>query len=639
MEDKPNYLSKKERNLQLRNVGRSRSRDRFGDDHHEDETLGEITPKYSKKNRWRKRTKSKKKYFPDVEQQTSQFAEIPESEEVSVEMIAEEEIYCLSARTALIIPFLYKTENSFYCIEDLIQRTFPTPGGDVNIWQHMEVGLKEVYDLRPHFRQVLGLREKTITPEGTWTAHRLKLNEAVRRELFENMKLYLIQNGNESIFDAVFESVELHLSPRGATLLVIHINWNPPWKAEKNSLITLDDLRSLIYVSRYKKKIEGVCNGWGFSTPLEDYDDQLKERLRATLGDDLFQARVYGRTASLGHLANWLVSLPGENAEALLQRVNTPRHGIHHTTVVVSRELSEDSLNEYLFHLRRAFGQKNRPPPNSAGVLGRVLVWRRNKYIGISREGTVSISWPIKGNNETFAFEVHHWHQKFQGIYLILALHVHAEKLVFEELSDLSAIQAENLATDSTFEQMQRQRNRLRNLASVMTRYTVSMSSSDCGGTTEYSEFFIALREVYGVPELREELSGELKDVLAVVESNYLEEERRQRDAEEEQRRMKNDILARINKEKSSHRQRFEIILSIFGSITLPWVIAGGVWGMNLTTLPNVNFWILLLCCFLASALILIVLIALLMVRNFKFFKVRKGTTDENVAGDSIEAP
>ena len=37
--------------------------------------------------------------------------------------------------------------------------------------------------------------------------------------------------------------------------------------------------------------------------------------------------------------------------------------------------------------------------------------------------------------------------------------------------------------------------------------------------------------------ELRDELSNELKDVLAVVESNYLEEERRQRDEQETNQR------------------------------------------------------------------------------------------------------
>jgi len=275
------------------------------------------------------------------------------------------------------------------------------------------------------------------------------------------------------------------------------------------------------------------------------------------------------------------------------------------------------------FIFEELLDKKNRPPPNSAGVLGRVLVWRRNKYIGLSREGTVSMSWPISGNEETFTFEVNHWHKKFQGLYLVLALHVMGEKVVFEELSELAAIQAENLTTDSTFEQMQRQRNRLRDLASVMTRYTVSMSSSDCGGTTEYSEFFISLREVFGVPELREELSGELKDVLAVVESNYLEEERRQRDAEEEQRRTRNEILQKIKKDRSSHRQRFEIMLSIFGSITAPFVIVSGIWGMNLRNLPQLDFYVLILITSCSSILILIFLSLMLMYRNLKM-KLRR---------------
>ncbi len=76
----------------------------------------------------------------------------------------------------------------------------------------------------------------------------------------------------------------------------------------------------------------------------------------------------------------------------------------------------------------------------------------------------------------------------------------------------------------------------------MMVRYTLSMSSDDCGGSSEYSDFFTTLRRVFGIRELRDELSQELKDVLAVVESNYLEEERRQRDEAETARR-KNRLL------------------------------------------------------------------------------------------------
>jgi hypothetical protein len=102
--------------------------------------------------------------------------------------------------------------------------------------------------------------------------------------------------------------------------------------------------------------------------------------------------------------------------------------------------------------------------------------------------------------------------------------------MVFFELSDTAAYQAEylDLGTEMRgLEQMKASRNKLRNLASLMIQYTLSMSSNDCGGTSEYSEFFTALRQCYYIPELREELSTELMNVLAVVESTYLEEERR----------------------------------------------------------------------------------------------------------------
>lgn len=607
-------------------------------EHHEDEVVGELTPKSVRKSKWRKRNRRRSRgpvefadtllVIEDVE--SPRQTPLIEPEENTPEL--DDEFFCLNARTALIIPFLYKTEttSAYHWFEELSQRKYPTSLGDIPLWQPTEISYKEVYDLKPHFRQVLGVREKTYTPERTWTAHRLSLNEIARQDLFLKVKLFLVQSGNEMGYDAEFESIELIMYPRGASLLVIHVNWVPTWKKEKAN-ITLDEFRSLIYVGRYKKKMENVCNGWGLHYEQEELSEALLRRLKSNLGENLYEAKFHGKTLSLSELANWLICLPGESPDHPPHRIDTPRHALHHSTVVINKEPSEESLNEYLFHLRRAFGQKNRPPPNSAGVLGRVLVWRRNKYIGLSREGTVSLSWPISGNEETFTFEVNHWHKKFQGLYLILALHVLGEKVVFEELSELAAIQAENLTTDSTFEQMQRQRNRLRNLASVMTRYTVSMSSSDCGGTTEYSEFFISLREVFGVPELREELSGELKDVLAVVESNYLEEERRQRDAEEEQRRTRNEILQRIKKERSSHRQRFEIMLSIFGSITAPFVIVSGIWGMNLSNLPQIDFWMLILITSVASIFMLIFLTFMLLYRNLKMRLQRRRDTYEDL--------
>lgn len=95
--------------------------------------------------------------------------------------------------------------------------------------------------------------------------------------------------------------------------------------------------------------------------------------------------------------------------------------------------------------------------------------------------------------------------------------------MVLFELSDLAASQAEELKLVSSGEKslvdVKKSRDSLRGLASIMARYTLAMSSSDSGGTSEYAEFFGTLRQVFGIPELREELSNELKDVLAVGKS------------------------------------------------------------------------------------------------------------------------
>ena len=86
-------------------------------------------------------------------------------------------------------------------------------------------------------------------------------------------------------------------------------------------------------------------------------------------------------------------------------------------------------LDEYLFHLRRAFGQSNRPPPNADNTFGKVLTYRINRYIGISREGIVSLSWPINEDEEYTSNECLTRHLHFQGIYLLLHLHVFGEKV------------------------------------------------------------------------------------------------------------------------------------------------------------------------------------------------------------------
>lgn len=159
--------------------------------------------------------------------------------------------------------------------------------------------------------------------------------------------------------------------------------------------------------------------------------------------------RFNGSFISLKSWSAWLLKLPSTNSPA--SRLNVLRNGkikisffysllikmfccfvaFHHSLAVMDNSLPNEVLMEYLFHMRRGFGQTNRPPVNSASTLGRVLVWRQNRYIGISREGIISLSWPLTGDHRTqsMEYETKIWPRKMMGIYLILAIHVIGEKV------------------------------------------------------------------------------------------------------------------------------------------------------------------------------------------------------------------
>jgi len=87
----------------------------------------------------------------------------------------------------------------------------------------------------------------------------------------------------------------------------------------------------------------------------------------------------------------------------------------------------------------------------------------------------------------------------------------------------------------------------------LMTRYTLQMSSDDCGGLTEYVEFFKAQRKVFSIKSQRKEISTEVRDVYHLVESTFYEEQG------------KIQSLDRIESEKSEKRKaRYEAFITVF---------------------------------------------------------------------------
>jgi len=156
-------------------------------------------------------------------------------------------------------------------------------------------------------------------------------------------------------------------------------------------------------------------------------------------------------------------------------------------------------------------GQKNRPPPLTGNIgeehpkTDRILRPRSNRYIGMSREGIVSLSWPSEGGKNDY--EVFRWHKVFFGIYLLLATHVIGEKAILLELSNISAFAGSLLKSitvaqgEQNFEEGLQQissiRNTLGSIAALMTRYTLQMSGDDCGGLSEYVEFFFSFTDYF----------------------------------------------------------------------------------------------------------------------------------------------
>jgi len=134
-------------------------------------------------------------------------------------------------------------------------------------------------------------------------------------------------------------------------------------------------------------------------------------------------------------------------------------------------------------------------------------------------------------------------------------------------------------------------RRELLSLATLMTRYTIQMSSDDCGGVTEFIEFFLALRQVFRIRQQREELQEEIRDVLNLVESSYLEEQRKLAEIEKNKKQIEKKMEKTKKDDKDAKQKRFERVIAVLSIIFLPTILVAGVYGMNIPDLPKVQFW------------------------------------------------
>eukprot|EP01087_Luapelamoeba_hula_P013995 TRINITY_DN4042_c0_g1_i7.p1 TRINITY_DN4042_c0_g1~~TRINITY_DN4042_c0_g1_i7.p1 ORF type:complete len:872 (+),score=98.62 TRINITY_DN4042_c0_g1_i7:179-2794(+) len=456
--------------------------------------------------------------------------------------------------------------------------------------------------------------------------------------------------------EVILKTVKLLICPLGACLLIFYIDWNttamPSHSEAIYNVATLEDLRTWLFLALFRQEVENVTLGWSFPSddvPIAHFgmEDRLRRlhpdreegevhkehediaelkkaldeqtRLWPHFDDHLsslgrLSHQIYeGQPLSIGVTASWLIHLPGEDDFFPPPRINSGQRSHHHTIVVLNHKPPKSVLKEYIYDLRRAHGQLNRPQVKKKMKKGskgsdKVLVERVNRYIGLSPEGVVCLTWPIDQVTKDYCVKVSP--AQFLGIYLLLALQANAERAVLQELFNESSELAEYLdaETKSSLIEMSSYRLALRQLATKMVQYTVSMSSDNCGGRPEYSYFFYNIRKVFRIPSAKFELREIIDDILGIVEASYSEEQKKTKAQELKLEREKIKQKKRQSKTKERRGKVFELCVTSTAAISLPIMVVSGLFGMNMSDAPDPGFWPVLLIASATSVALLLIL-------------------------------
>ncbi len=485
---------------------------------------------------------------------------------------------CKSAKTVLMLPFSFwpteDKESPAWLAKDLLQRQLKLSrgGGEpVPLWER--TGLpKESAELSLHFRQLLGFEAAEQSP-----VQRLRVTDAARALLFSEPKLWAdTKTGDFAGKQCEWTDVHLVIFPHGA-ILSITVNWT---LAGDLAPFMLSDLRTWLYVSKFRSIKIGVTRGWSFaqqSLPAAD-PATAAAAVQEVLGLKLFAALYGGSCVSLGAIVNWLVKMSDEPASAIPRRISRHDSCHHHTCALLVRPPPKEAFEEYLFHLRRANGNNKGGSFALDGgwkhpdLTDRVWAPRANALIATSREGLIGVEWGM--SKRTFI-------KQFVGIYCVLTLHCLSERVTLEKLSYLAALESQNLPAPGSNRSLAEKdviRRKLMSLATLLVRYRSAMASDDCGGRSEFREYFQTLRQVFSVAALKDELREELQDTLAIVESDWMEEKRNEKNSELLWKLKKDEISKRKEDITTRQKRVFDIIYSAFSALGLPFILIANIW-------------------------------------------------------------
>jgi len=323
--------------------------------------------------------------------------------------------------------------------------------------------------------------------------------------------------------------------------------------------------------------------------------------------EELLPNNLRGASFDLRDLSQWLISLSTQEAiqKSGPRRLGELRKWLHHTSVHLPRKLEQGELEELrqnCWMLARAVGTKRKAPPLSEEFndQGSTMLYD-DTLVESSVEGSCVFTW----QSETGTFDSERWAlENFQGIYMILHLHIRGEEAglqdfshqslkLIRELSPLTHHESGDLKHRHT--QLTKTIKKLKKLILEMVYFNISFNSASAGGYSDHMSFLDKLREVHSLDQLRDELKTNISELNELVDRFEAELRDAQATVRDEDERL------------------FNRNMSILGAIAVPFGLLSGLMGMNtfdaeLTPMTQMGFWSVVIASVLLSGLIVLLI-------------------------------
>jgi len=457
-------------------------------------------------------------------------------------------------------------------------------------------------ELEPAFERRLASHDRDDDNDTPAELSRLRLDPAVVRAMRELRVRPVAEDDALELQGPT--RVQLVIFPGGVAYMLFWFHWNN----EQCACIDVDALSLRLNTLRL---LHGRVNGEGVRWHgLWCFGDPLPEEWRATWRETVCPFGHASPVAPLDGVVQWLL---GGVREHGLQVVRS-EYAFHHSTVVLAHAADREEMDRALFLVGHALRPDNEPPP-SIGAMEEQWQPRGNRVLVASHEGVLSMSWPqLDCLEPSDSFEVRTWPAVFEGLMLALHLLARAERASLARLArDASiALAAVKFAQENgdepkgesnesrrdrhnrQDEQDQRDIELVLRLVRRSTRLAIQLVGDDCGGLTEYRQFYRSVRRVLGTANLVGEVRTEIRELYDLA--SIMQQRIRTRNMVEQTRleRMSNEL-------DRAFQQRF----SQLSIVAVSFAIVSGLFGMNVEV-PPLPFWTIVFGCIAISAALVV---------------------------------